>query len=71
MEISKTQILHENINKSGCKNLKNERHVRIKDRHIIRDFIALNKESFLTATCTKSYYKNIKNIKNIKQSKIC
>ncbi|GAA7193554.1 hypothetical protein ID0444_05440 [Helicobacter pylori] len=46
LEISKTQILHENINKSGCKNLKNERHVRIKDRHIIRDFIALNKESF-------------------------
>ncbi|GAA8946406.1 hypothetical protein HpSLK40_10260 [Helicobacter pylori] len=25
MEISKTQILHENINKSGYKNLKNER----------------------------------------------
>ncbi|GAA8950606.1 hypothetical protein HpEKB32_11560 [Helicobacter pylori] len=65
MEISKTQILHENINKSGCKNLKNERHVRIKDRRIIRDFIALNKESFLIATWTKSYYKNIK------QSKIC
>ncbi len=38
----------------------------MKDRRIIRDFIALNKESFLTATCTKSYYKNIKNIKNIK-----
>ncbi len=35
----------------------------MKDRCIIRDFIALNKESFLTATCTKSYYKNIKNIK--------
>ncbi|GAA7971331.1 hypothetical protein HpMS32_09640 [Helicobacter pylori] len=32
MEISKTQILHENINKSGYKNLKNERHVRIKDK---------------------------------------
>ncbi|GAA7692265.1 hypothetical protein BT0002_10740 [Helicobacter pylori] len=31
MEISKTQILHENINKSGYKNLKNERHVRMKD----------------------------------------
>ncbi|KNE16931.1 hypothetical protein ACM31_00395 [Helicobacter pylori] len=25
LEISKTQILHENINKSGYKNLKNER----------------------------------------------
>ncbi|GAA7279657.1 hypothetical protein HpRN195_11620 [Helicobacter pylori] len=60
MEISKTQILHENINKSGYKNLKNERHVRIKDMHIIRDFIAPNKESFLTTTCTKFYYKNIK-----------
>ncbi|MEJ8616958.1 hypothetical protein [Helicobacter pylori] len=60
LEISKTQILHENINKSGYKNLKNERHVRIKDMHIIRDFIAPNKESFLTTTCTKSYYKNIK-----------
>ncbi len=35
----------------------------MKDRHIIRDFIAPNKESFLTTTCTKSYYKNIKNIK--------
>ncbi|GAA8270521.1 hypothetical protein BTM233_12280 [Helicobacter pylori] len=32
MEISKTQILHENINKSGYKNLKNERHVRMKNR---------------------------------------
>ncbi|GAA7418904.1 hypothetical protein MM0352_04380 [Helicobacter pylori] len=32
LEISKTQILHENINKSGYKNLKNERHVRIKDK---------------------------------------
>ncbi|MGN8424655.1 hypothetical protein ACR9KZ_05790 [Helicobacter pylori] len=60
LEISKTQILHENINKSGYKNLKNERHVRMKDTHIIRNFIALNKESFLTTTCTKSYYKNIK-----------
>ncbi|GAA7460033.1 hypothetical protein ID1052_09860 [Helicobacter pylori] len=60
MEISKTQILHENINKSGYKNLKNERHVRIKDTRIIRNFIALNKESFLTATCAKSCYKNIK-----------
>ncbi|GAA7997954.1 hypothetical protein JP0552_14810 [Helicobacter pylori] len=68
MEISKTQILHENINKSGYKNLKNEKYVRIKDMHIIRDFIAPNRESFLTTTCTKSYYKNIK---NIKQSKIC
>ncbi|PUB98447.1 hypothetical protein C2S07_04210 [Helicobacter pylori] len=28
LEISKTQILHENINKSGYKNLKNERHVK-------------------------------------------
>lgn len=35
----------------------------MKDRRIIHGFIALNKESFLTATCTKSYYKNIKNIK--------
>ncbi|UOR49587.1 hypothetical protein MPF83_02290 [Helicobacter pylori] len=50
VEISETQILHENINKSGCKNLKNERHVRMKDRCIIRDFIAPNKESFLTTT---------------------
>ncbi|GAA7636195.1 hypothetical protein HpMMM46_11530 [Helicobacter pylori] len=32
LEISKTQILHENINKSGYKNLKNERHVRMKNR---------------------------------------
>ncbi|GAA8194240.1 hypothetical protein HpKG129_09050 [Helicobacter pylori] len=31
LEISKTQILHENINKSGYKNLKNERHARMKD----------------------------------------
>ncbi|GLP13578.1 hypothetical protein HpBGD65_08770 [Helicobacter pylori] len=31
MEISKTQILNENINKSGYKNLKNERHVRMKN----------------------------------------
>ncbi|PUD05789.1 hypothetical protein C2S01_00385 [Helicobacter pylori] len=63
LEISKTQILHENINKSGYKNLKNGRHVRIKDMHIIRDFIVLNKEGFLTTTCAKSCYKNIKNIK--------
>ncbi len=35
----------------------------MKDRRIIRDFIVPNKESFLTTTCTKSYYKNIKNIK--------
>ncbi len=35
----------------------------MKDRRIIHGFIAPNKESFLTATCTKSYYKNIKNIK--------
>lgn len=28
--------------------------------HIIRDFIAPNKESFLTTTCAKSCYKNIK-----------
>ncbi|GAA8111332.1 hypothetical protein HpNP41_11590 [Helicobacter pylori] len=48
------------FNKSGYKNLKNERHVRIKDTHITHDFIAPNKESFLTTTCVKSYYKNIK-----------
>ncbi|GAA9566012.1 hypothetical protein HpHA50_06330 [Helicobacter pylori] len=63
MEISKTQILHENINKSGYKNLKNEKYVRIKDMHIIRDFIAPNRESFLTTAYAKSCYKNIKNIK--------
>ncbi|GAA8928636.1 hypothetical protein SLK231_07330 [Helicobacter pylori] len=51
------------FNKSGYKNLKNERYVRMKDMRIIRNFIALNKESFLTTTCAKSYYKNIKNIK--------
>ncbi|WP_387305738.1 hypothetical protein [Helicobacter pylori] len=50
LEISKTQILHENINKSGYKNLKNERHVRMKDACITHDFIAPNKESFLTTT---------------------
>ncbi len=50
LEISKTQISHENINKSGYKNPKNERHVRIKDMHIIRDFIAPDRESFLTTT---------------------
>ncbi|GAA7416976.1 hypothetical protein ID1001_07040 [Helicobacter pylori] len=50
MEISKTPILHENINKSGYKNLKNERHGRIKEMCIIRDLIAPNKESFLTTT---------------------
>ncbi|NHA48367.1 hypothetical protein EWZ85_07200 [Helicobacter pylori] len=60
IEISKTQILHENINKSGYKNLKNEKYVRIKDMHIIRDFIAPNRESFLTTAYAKSYYKNIK-----------
>lgn len=57
LEISKTQILHENISKSGYKNPKNERHVKYKDTHIIRDFIAPNKESFLTTTCAKPYYK--------------
>lgn len=56
LEISKTQILHENIDKSGYKNLKNEKkYVRMKDMHIIRDFIAPNRESFLTTTCAKSY----------------
>ncbi|TPH94252.1 molecular chaperone DnaK [Helicobacter pylori] len=34
LEISKTQILHENINKSGYKNLKNEKYVRMKDMRI-------------------------------------
>ncbi|GAA8418002.1 hypothetical protein HpBT230_13340 [Helicobacter pylori] len=63
LEISKTRILHENINKSGYKNLKNEKYIRMKDRRIIHGFIAPNKESFLTTTCAKSYYKNIKNIK--------
>ncbi|EKE84683.1 hypothetical protein OUG_1184 [Helicobacter pylori R32b] len=42
MEISKAQILHENINKSGYKNLKNERHVKYKDTHITHDFIVPN-----------------------------
>ncbi|GAA8353991.1 hypothetical protein KH0195_12060 [Helicobacter pylori] len=60
LEISKTQILHENINKSGYKNLKNEKYVRMKDMCITHDFIAPNRESFLTTTCAKSYYKNIK-----------
>ncbi|RVZ65465.1 hypothetical protein EC582_05905 [Helicobacter pylori] len=60
LEISKTQILHENISKSGYKNLKNEKYVRMKDTHITHDFIAPNKESFLTTACAKSYYKNIK-----------
>ncbi|WRB12736.1 hypothetical protein KVM26_04610 [Helicobacter pylori] len=50
LEISKTQILHENINKSGYKNPKNEKYVRMKDTHITHDFIAPNKESFLTTT---------------------
>ncbi len=36
------------------------KHVRIKDMHIIRDFIAPNRESFLTTAYAKSYYKNIK-----------
>ncbi|WP_367691722.1 hypothetical protein [Helicobacter pylori] len=63
LEISKTQILYENIDKSGYKNLKNEKYVRMKDTRITHDFIAPNKESFLTATCAKSCYKNIKNIK--------
>ncbi|RVY74027.1 hypothetical protein ECC45_06055 [Helicobacter pylori] len=60
LETPKTQILHENISKSGYKNLKNEKHVRMKDTHITHDFIAPNKESFLTTACAKSYYKNIK-----------
>ncbi|TPH35393.1 hypothetical protein FIM84_03470 [Helicobacter pylori] len=60
LEISKTQILHEDINKSGYKNLKNEKYVRMKDMCITHDFIAPNRESFLTTTCAKSYYKNIK-----------
>ncbi|GAA7605179.1 hypothetical protein VN0045_11260 [Helicobacter pylori] len=61
LEISKTQILYENIiNKSGYKNLKNERHVKYKDTRITHDFIAPNKESFLATTCAKSCYKNIK-----------
>ncbi|TPH58909.1 molecular chaperone DnaK [Helicobacter pylori] len=34
LEISKTQILHEDINKSGYKNLKNEKYVRMKDTRI-------------------------------------
>ncbi|RVZ98435.1 hypothetical protein EC600_00500 [Helicobacter pylori] len=34
--------------------------LRMKDMHIIRDFIAPNRESFLTTACAKSYYKNIK-----------
>ncbi|WP_181346358.1 hypothetical protein [Helicobacter pylori] len=46
LEISKTQILHENINKSGYKNLKNDKYVRMKDTHITHDFIAPNKEAF-------------------------
>ncbi|MUU60067.1 hypothetical protein F7198_04365 [Helicobacter pylori] len=48
------------MNKSGYKNLKNERHVKYKDTRITHDFIAPNKESFLTTTCAKSCYKNIK-----------
>ncbi len=32
----------------------------MKDRCIIRDFIAPNKGSFLTTAYAKSYYKNIK-----------
>ncbi|EMG80561.1 hypothetical protein HMPREF1394_01553 [Helicobacter pylori GAM105Ai] len=31
-----------------------------KNVHIIRDFIAPNRESFLTTAYAKSYYKNIK-----------
>ncbi|WQX44331.1 molecular chaperone DnaK [Helicobacter pylori] len=46
LEISKTQILHENINKSGYKNLKNDKYVRMKDTRITHDFIAPNKEAF-------------------------
>ncbi|RVZ84199.1 hypothetical protein EC594_04175 [Helicobacter pylori] len=34
--------------------------LRMKDTRITHDFIAPNKESFLTTTCAKSYYKNIK-----------
>ncbi|GAA7473643.1 hypothetical protein ID1076_08840 [Helicobacter pylori] len=49
MEISKTQILHENINKSGYKNLKNERYVRMKDRRnpTIKILKILNKTRFV------------------------
>ncbi len=32
----------------------------MKDTHITHDFIAPNKESFLTTAYAKSYYKNIK-----------
>ncbi len=35
----------------------------MKDTRTISGFIAPNKESFLTTTCAKSCYKNIKNIK--------
>lgn len=45
------------FNKSGYKNLKNEKYVRMKDTRIVRDFIAPNKESFLTTTYAKSCYK--------------
>ncbi|MFP6285155.1 hypothetical protein ACLGEB_05650 [Helicobacter pylori] len=48
------------FNKSGYKNLKNEKYVRMKDTHITHDFIAPNRESFLTTAYAKSYYKNIK-----------
>ncbi len=48
------------FDKSGYKNLKNEKYVRMKDTRITHDFIAPNKESFLTTTCAKSCYKNIK-----------
>ncbi|WP_205700082.1 hypothetical protein [Helicobacter pylori] len=48
------------FNKSGYKNLKNEKYVRMKDMRITHDFIAPNKESFLATACAKSCYKNIK-----------
>lgn len=35
----------------------------MKDMRITHDFIAPNRESFLTTAYAKSYYKNIKNIK--------
>lgn len=61
LEISKTQILYmKTFDKSGYKNLKNEKYVRMKDTCITHDFIAPNKESFSATTYAKSYYKNIK-----------
>lgn len=48
------------FDKSGYKNLKNGKYVRMKDTRITHDFIAPNKESFLATTYAKPYYKNIK-----------